>query len=961
MSARSCAWLVLAALCLSATAGAAIPGDVNLDCKIDTADTLVLSGTVMGAINLNAEQQDAADVAPIVSGASAPDGMVTIADLVVLLRAVAGLQALPGGINVPTISSPFGDLTENPITVTGVACPGDVVTLYVNNRIRGSVVAAADRSFAFPLIGIQYDANTLKAKATAYGETSAFSNQLSVNNTSASIPTTNPQLGSGAITVWPPPRGGGHYELTTANFVIPSGKTLILPAWTVLRFQGGNGPAAAGLEVAGRLLVQGGAPSVAGSPDVSVTFQKLSSSRWEGILITAGTGSLIEHAFITGASNSLTVTGSGTSATLRESELYDFDKGVTASAGASVIVDGSYIHYGSTVGTGIGIVNANLTVTDSLFFNIASGIDVSGSSFATIGPNNVFRTLRTEAIRIEGPADGLIIDNEIDARENAAVLAARAQWGINLVNSSPEIRANDIYGAETGIRVAGSSNPLITDGNDIHHNIWGIWLEGSGSDSVDELTGSPHPIITGNSIHDNSGDMPASGTPPSKTRDYCSFGVGAGANLCISDYPSGSSVFIDARGNYWGSNNPTTIRNSIRDPDTSTHQLNGNQFFYNSVSDPVAIDLSNYRATANGGPGSTPLFYNIVTGVSHSPQVIAPTLGEALSIQFYLVTPSDVTVNIFEEDTPGNVKRTLLAPALGIGPHTIVWNGKDGSGNFVADEAYAYAISTTIAGITDVFNPPLAPIGSKLIHLVEETTPFPGSYDIYRNEPLKILFDVEYAPGRVRVNRVLEGNPAEIVTLVNFAPFAQMNKHLFVYDGFDPAGNFLGPAQRKYYFHPDPIKRNAVIVHRTAPQIVGLSYVPPPPVPGDAQAPAIEVKGDPYLVRLSYDQLSRISFCIDQAAYLTVKILKPERGNPDIAADVVATLLQDTTTPHAAQNCNAGGTPYVVEWDGTAPASGDPYMMQPVEDGSYTFTIEARNALQTNLRSIYRGIVQTRQ
>jgi len=257
MSARRCAALLLAAVCVSATAGAAIPGDLNLDCKVDTADTFVLSRAVMGVITLDAEQQDAADVAPIVSGASSPDGSITVADLVVLLRAVAGLQALPGGVNVPSVSSPSGNLTENPITVTGVACPGDVVKLYVNGLVRGTVVAAADRSFAFPLVGIGYDTNTLKAKATAYGETSAFSNELSVNNTSASITTTNPPLGSGAVTVWPPPRGGGYYELTTANFVIPSGKTLILPPGTVLRFQTGSGAAGGGLEVAGRLLVQG--------------------------------------------------------------------------------------------------------------------------------------------------------------------------------------------------------------------------------------------------------------------------------------------------------------------------------------------------------------------------------------------------------------------------------------------------------------------------------------------------------------------------------------------------------------------------------------------------------------------------------------------------------------------------------------------------------------------------------
>jgi len=653
------------------------------------------------------------------------------------------------------------------------------------------------------------------------------------------------------------------------------------------------------------------------------------------------------------------VTGSATSATLRESELYDFLQGVTATAGASVIVDGSYIHYGSSSGNGIVITDADLTVTDSDLHNLASGINVSGSSFATIGPGNEFKAFRDAAIRINGPADGIINGNEIDAS------AVPAQWGINLINSSPEIRANTIHGAQTGIRVAGSSNPLITDGNEIHHNIWGIWLEGFGAEpeDPDTLTGSPHPVITGNSIHDNSGDEPAG------TRDYCSTGPAAGANLCISDYPPGSNVFIDARGNYWGSDNPTSIRSSIIDPDTSVSFFNGNPFASNSLSDPVAIDLSNYRASASGGPGSTPLFLYAMTGVSHSPHLMSPTLGDALAVQFTLVTTADVTLRIYEEDQPATVLRTISAPGLGAGAHSIIWDGKNDAGSFVPDEAYTYVLTTSAAGFADSYNPPTAPAQTTAVHLAgQPAAAIPPTYNVHRNQPLKILFDMDSDHSRVRVNRTLAGSPT--VTLVDNAPFPYLFNQLFVYDGFDASGNLLETTSSTptfHFGHPIPMKRNAVIVERTKPLVSGPGYVSArkdpvsPKTAPPAQMPAIEVKGEPYLVHLSYDQLSRITFCIDQAAYLTVKILKPGRGNPDVAADVVATLLQDTATPHAAQNCNAGGTPYVVEWDGTEPGAADPYVMQPVTDGSYTFTIEARNALQTNLRSINRGIVQTRQ
>lgn len=959
MSARRCVALLLAVVCMSATAGAAVPGDVNQDCKIDTADAIKLSRAVMGGITLNADQQDAADVAPIVSGSSAPDGAVTVADLVVLLRAVAGLQVLPSGVNIPRIDSPSGQLSENYVTVTGQACAGELVRLYINTRLRGTVIANADHKFSFTPIGINYLNNTIKATSTANGETSTASIETIVTGGGPVILWDNPAL-TGDITVWPPPLPPmqGYYKVNS-DFEVPVGKTLILPPGTIVKFQTGTG--SRGFEVTGgRLLIQG-------ATGAAVTLEKLDAidSRWDGVHITAGQETLIQSAKITGANRPLELVGANTSAALRGSELYDFLDGVTASAGASVTVDGSYIHYGSTTGRGIVITNANLTVTDSVFYNLASGIDVSFSSFATIGPGNEFRTFRDNAIRIAGPADGIIIGNEINA--SADPPAAQAQWGINLINSSPEIRANRIHGAETGIRVAGNSNPLITDGNECFENIWGIWLEGSGANSVAQpLTGNPNPVITSNSIYENSGVRPLP-APPFNTRNYCS---SVGANVCISDYPSGSNAVIDARGNYWGTDDPTAIRGSIIDPDVSLFAFNSNNILYNTASDPVAIDLSNFADSATSGPGTIPLFLNAATGLSHIPSLMAPTLGDTLSVQFTLATPADVILRIYKENTTAPVVREISMPGLGAGPHTIPWDGKDGNDNFVSDEAYTYVLSTSVAGFTDVFNPAVAPSGSKVVHtqLSNGSQSFPPAFNLYRNKPLKILFDVANARGRVRVNRVPDpvqypGSPT--VTLADFVAFPEMYRQLFVYNGFGPTGAFVGGGKATYWFHPEALQRNAVIVERTAPLIAGPAYVslryPPPANLGQVNPPAIEVKGDPYLVRLSYDQLSRIAFCIDQAAYLTVRILEPGSGNPDVAANVVATLLQDTTTPHAAQNCNAGGTPYVVEWDGTEPGAADPYVMQPVEDGSYTFTIEARNALQTNLRSIYRGIVQTRQ
>lgn len=933
-------------------ANAAIPGDLNQDCSIGSADVLLLWNGVTGASVLTPEQEDAADIAPVVGGTSTPDGTVDLADFAVLLRAIAGLQPLPDGVNIPKLNTLPPSTTAGYVDVTGTACAGHVVKLYVDGRLRGTATADPDGNFSVPLIGMAYGDNDFKATATAAGQTSGDSTEQTVDNDQEPIDRNSPAL-TGAVTVWPP-SPQGPYQVN-GDFHISSGNTLILPPETIVEFAPGSS-----FEVDGRLLAQG-------ASGAAVTLRKSAAGRWDGILIKAGQGTLIQSALILGADNPIKVTGGNTAATLRGSELYEFLVGVDASGGASVTVDGTWIHFASNSGKGIVVSGADLTVTNSDINNLEYGIGVSGPSFATIGPGNEFKVFRDAAIQITGPADGLIIGNEIDL--SATPTVARAQWGINLLNSSPEIRGNSIHGAETGIRVAGGSNPLITDGNEIYSNIWGIWLEGD-TDRVPQedadKVGNPIPIITNNSIHDNLGPKPT-GT----TRSYCS---SQGANLCISDYPPGSNVFVDARGNYWGNNAPTTIRSSIINPDSSV----SGQSFVNSPSDPVAIDLSNYRETENGGPGSAPLFLNAMTGVSHSPKVMAPTLGDVLSVQYTLITAADVTLRIYEERPPGALVRTISEPGQSAGLRSISWDGRDSANNFVSDEAYTYVLTTSVAGFSDAYNPPTSPAQTNSVSLAGlPAAPIPLTYNVHRNQPLKILFDMNNLlvgmnsdHSRMTVNRTL---PGSLVTLIDKAPFPLLFNQLFVYDGFDPNGNLLEPASAStsptfHFGHPIPMKRNAVIVERTKPLVSGPGYVSArknpadPKTPPPSQMPSIEVKGDPYLVRLSYDQHSRITFCVDQAAYLTVKILKPGRGNPDIAADVVATLLQDST-PHAAQNCapNAAGVPYVVEWDGTEPGGADPYLMRPVEDGSYTFTIEARNALQPNLRSIYRGIVQTRQ
>jgi hypothetical protein len=53
---------------------------------VDEADAVLTNRIVIGLLSPNAAQTARADVAPLVAGTPVPDGQITIADLLVILR-----------------------------------------------------------------------------------------------------------------------------------------------------------------------------------------------------------------------------------------------------------------------------------------------------------------------------------------------------------------------------------------------------------------------------------------------------------------------------------------------------------------------------------------------------------------------------------------------------------------------------------------------------------------------------------------------------------------------------------------------------------------------------------------------------------------------------------------------------------------------------------------------------------
>ncbi len=324
----------------------------------------------------------------------------------------------------------------------------------------------------------------------------------------------------------------------------------------------------------------------------------------------------------------------------------------------------------------------------------------------------------------------------------------------------------------------------------------------------------------------------------------------------------------------------------------------------------------------------------LISNVVRTHDVINPSKSETALINFDINQPADVTVRIvpessalkvYPDQTPeSDAVRTIHMGTLAAGRQTVSWDGRDDAGNIVNDDGYIYVIeATSPTGRFDKFNAYVSSTGGVVEPVIDSSSITP--YDPYKNKFISPTFAAQNTAFRGSFRIQYTDSSGQLTTLwpVHQAVWPPGSNAVF-WDGRDDNGNIATDIQSITYYisgpgtstsNPTIVKSNYIIVQGGKPDVPGIS-----------------LKSDPYLIYLSYGQVTRLHYTLADAANVTVTVKNPVTG-------VETVLLNKAQT--------VGN--YTVPWDGQGNNGG----LVPGE-GHYTFAITATNPA-TGLSTVRRG------
>ena len=335
--------------------------------------------------------------------------------------------------------------------------------------------------------------------------------------------------------------------------------------------------------------------------------------------------------------------------------------------------------------------------------------------------------------------------------------------------------------------------------------------------------------------------------------------------------------------------------------------------------------------------------------ISASVVSFSPLLGEQVTVNYSVSQASTVTMQIYGEQDEENINLFYEAQqTVAAGSHNFIWDGKDSVGNYLPDEAYKYILTASAGGKVVMHDLPALATFTFPYDLQNNDT----NYNTYLND--HIVMDFIYPSGATseayRSEVIAYESSTGAVLNSYIAPQErgpQSNPNVYsdviVWDGRDFNGNITSVPVTLFLGEINSLKPNSVIIKGTKPVLRG-----------HLAAPNVEIKSDPYMITHSYEQVSKITYQIDQDSYVTVKLLPPGISDPahPSAVTIIDNQLQQAVDG-SSQPIN-----HVAEWRGydfTAPTP-DTNNILFGEEGAFTFTIEAKS-VASDLSTLYRGVL----
>jgi flagellar hook assembly protein FlgD len=324
----------------------------------------------------------------------------------------------------------------------------------------------------------------------------------------------------------------------------------------------------------------------------------------------------------------------------------------------------------------------------------------------------------------------------------------------------------------------------------------------------------------------------------------------------------------------------------------------------------------------------------LVHGVSRDPVTIRPASGESSAITFTTnqesqltvrILPETATLGVFPDPTPeSGALRTLSLGSVPAGSHVAVWDGRNDGGSLVPEDAYVYTIEAHApSGRFGKFNRYIQLLSSAPSMWVGlggySMPPEATAFNPYKNDFFSYSFSLlnnNVGRGELRIRYRFGTGPWQTLVREEGGLVFPGSNSVF-WDGRDNSGQILtGYSAIDYYLvgrtnpfaeHFLGLKSNHVVVTGNEPRLPGVS-----------------LKADPYLMNLSYGQVARLGYSLEDTADVTVSVQDPTGAT-------VALLVN-------AEERQPGD--HEVVWDGVLPDGRLPFL-----PGHYTFSVTATDAL----------------